>query len=193
MLSKYFVVAAFSFALGVGATLCYLWTFGSVRLQDEFAILQASWSSDNKDWASFAKWLDAGGRSYWHLDTAVNGIRNAMSESEIRSVLGAPDLVSIGAEEYQQTASINQLRPLGAGRSRHQYIPILQRNTQGVYFYKTGRVAMDDGTIAHTVLEIQFDPNGLVTDRFRFAAAPDSVLADLWVDTRSSRLVRHSN
>lgn len=193
MLLKYLLVALLAFVLGIGVTLWYLWIFGNVHLRDDFKNLRASWSADNKDWPSFAKWLDAGGRGYWLLDTAINGIRNDMSESEIRSVLGAPDLVVIGAEEYKQSASIHRLKPVGIGGSDHGYIHRLHRNAQGVYFYKTGRIAMRDGLINYTVLEIQFNSNGMVTDRFHFAVDPDSALADLWTDTRSNRLIRSSN
>lgn len=123
MLLKYLLIAVTAFVLGVGSTLWYLWAWGSTHLRDDFNSLQASWSSDNKDWASFANWLDAGGRGYWFLETAINGIQNGMSESEIRFVLGAPDLVVVGAEQYKELASIHQLKPVGSDNGDHTYIP----------------------------------------------------------------------
>ena len=116
-----------------------------------------------------------------------------MGESEIRSVLGAPDPVVVGAEEYQHFVSTHKLGPTGLGSGDYGYKPILHRGTRGVYFYKVGRIAKISGLINHTALAIEFNLDEGVTDHYDLAVGPNSDLADLFTDTRSARLIRNPN
>jgi outer membrane protein assembly factor BamE (lipoprotein component of BamABCDE complex) len=195
MALKFALVGLAGFVLGIVAV--FFWLSQNSTFKQQFQALHTSFSSDNKDWTSFSEWLEAGGRAYWRSDTAANGIQPGMTETEIRSVLGAPDLVVVGNEDYTDFATKHPMWPT-AFRSRDemhlngQFWPYLGTKSKGVYFYKLGRAAYDNGVINYTTLAIKFDAEGRVVDNFCYAVGPDHPLANLSADTRSSRLIMPS-
>ena len=96
-----------------------------------------------------------------------------MSEAEVRMVLGPPDLVVVGPEEFQ-AYSVAHMRGLGA---------------HGAYFYKIGRFAASPNQISAGVFAIVFDPAGKVVYRLGFGVNDDDRLADIDTDTRSERRI----
>jgi hypothetical protein len=192
MALKYALVGLAGFVLGIVAV--FIWISQNSAFKQQFQALRISFSSENKDWALFSKWLEAGGRAYWGYEVATNGIQVGMTETEIRSVLGAPDLVVAGREEYEDFASKHPMWRNGLSSRDEmnlngQFWPYLGTKSKGVYFYKLGRVAHDNGVINYTTLAIQFDAEDRVIDNFCYAVGPDHPLANLSADTRSSRLI----
>jgi hypothetical protein len=195
MALKYALVGLAGFVLGVVAV--FIWLSQNSVLQQQFQALRTSFSSENKDWPLFSKWLEAGGRAYWGAEAAMNGTQPGMTETEIRSVLGAPDLVVVGNEEYKDFATKHPMWWTGISSRDEmhlngQFWPYLRMKSKGVYFYKLGRFANNNGVINYTTLAIEFDVEGRVIDNFCYAVGPDHPLANLTADTRSSRFIKSS-
>ena len=57
--------------------------------------VRTSWPSTGRDWPEFANWLRHGGRKLV-LHGAFGAAKDGLSEDEVRSIFGPPDLVVVG-------------------------------------------------------------------------------------------------
>ena len=170
MWTKLILAGVLGFALGtVTTTLLYrslLLHIGEVAAETA----PSAWSSAGKEWSKFAEWLKRGGRML-NQNGAFTQTKHGMSEDEVRSALGPPDLVVVGKDELKLHRAVDLK---GAG---------------GAYFYKIGRFASSGNEVFHHTFAIVFDPSGRVIYRLGQGFNSTEPLADIDTDTRSDRRI----
>ena len=174
MWSKASLLAAVSFALGILVTVGVMWSYWAAVTDIREHYLPERWSSAGKEWPGFADWLRHGGRRLLQ-DAAFSAVKDGMSETEIREVLGPPDMVVVGDEEFQPYQVAN-MKGLGAA---------------GAYFYKIGPFASGPDQILNEVFAVVFNSTGRTRYRLGFGTKNADKLADLGTDTRSERRISH--
>lgn len=141
-------------------------TVRDVRVDD----LSTTWSSSGKDWASFSEWLRLGGRLSLR-DAAFTAANNGITEADVRSRLGPPDLVIVGDAEFKS------------------YPAVHMKGASGAYFYKIGRFAIAPGRLGNETFAIVFDFNGRVMYCLGIGVADSDMLAAIDADTRTERRI----
>jgi hypothetical protein len=168
------LLAAVSFVLGMLVTVGVMWSYWAAATDIREHYLPEQWSSAGKEWLGYADWLRHGGRRLLQ-DAAFSAMKDGMSETEVRRILGPPDMVVVGDEEFQPYQVAN-MKGLGAA---------------GAYLYKIGRFASGRDQILNEVFEVVFDSTGRTRYRLGFATKNADKLADLDTDTRSERRISH--
>ncbi|MEX2618189.1 MAG: hypothetical protein WD767_19040 [Alphaproteobacteria bacterium] len=170
----------FALAMMSGAVLAVaiLWTYKfliSDAVQDvRIGYVQSSWSSDNQDWDEFSKWLKHGGRKLL-LNDAFSAAKDGLTEDQIRSFFGPPDLVVVGTDELEKKLPNANMRGLGA---------------EGAYAYKLGEFAQPPSRdIFAEQLIIVFDRNGRVVYRLGQGTHVTGPETDVESDSRSDRRI----
>ena len=156
--------------IGVSVTVAFFYhAHSQARQQDAFHV-RNGWSSADKEWVRFAEWLRHGGRKLI-LHAAFSVAEEGLTEDEVRTHLGPPDLVLVGPDELKG------------------YQVVRMKNAKGAYLYKIGRFAQLNGALYNDVFAIVFDERGKVISRLGFGEYDGSSLANLDTDTRSDRRV----
>ena len=136
--------------------------------------VRSSWSSANRNWAEFSDWLRHGGRKLV-LDGANAAAKDGLTEEQIRSIFGPPDLVVAGTDELAEKLPSANMRGLEA---------------EGAYVYKIGEFAQPPRQdIFAEQFIIVFGRTGKVVYRLSQGTYETGPETDIEVDTRTDRRI----
>lgn len=142
---KYGAIAVVSLTIGLVASPIILRQLAINHINDVRAEALKAWSSDQKDWLEFSRFIEAGGRAYWKSNEVYNGLVKGMNEEDIRRDIGPPDAVLIGRAEISKSfkLGVQSVSASQCPRRPMDYIPYLHDETVGLYVYKMGYRAHD--------------------------------------------------
>src|SRR6476660_7456331 len=160
---KYLAVAAIALTIGaVASPLIMRYLAGSILAESEGESIKA-FSSEGRDWAEFSRFIEAGGRAYWTRGVVIDSLDKGMSEEDVRRAIGPPDAVLIGKAEISSSFQLGPQAVSSIPSDRRRpldNIPYLERETAGIYIYKTGRIARDVSHIEQSIIRLEFSANG---------------------------------
>ena len=161
-------------ALGGTIVWAFFFLVADATRENRVEYVQSSWSSANRDWAEFSDWLRHGGRKLV-LDGAHAAAKDGLTQEQIRSIFGPPDLVVAGTDELAEKLPTANMRGLGA---------------EGAYVYKIGKFAQPPRRdIFAEQFIIVFGRAGKVVYRLSQATHETGPETDIEFDTRTDRRI----